>query len=190
LKVGEGRLRNKSVNWAAGDLLIQLVGALNPLAKSEDTTLLTCAAARFVINEGLATTDKGIGVRTAKVDVIGSGTIDLRTETLNLGIRPRARDGVGLSLSTPLAGLTRIRGTLAKPSVGIDAEGTMRTAATVGAGVATGGLSVLGELLFDKVTSSDPCQAALGQSGATQSQQKDGTQKQSKDGFLQGIFGR
>ncbi len=124
---------------------------------------MSCAAVRFVLNDGLASAEDGIALRTDKVDVIGSGTVNLRDEALDLGIRPRARGGVGLSITTPLAGLVRVSGTLAKPSMGIDAVGTLKTAASIGAGVATGGLSTLGELLVDKVVAdSDPCRTALG----------------------------
>ena len=70
---------------------------------------------------------------------------------------------MALSITTPLAGLVRVSGTQAKPSMGIDAVGTLKTAASIGAGVATGGLSTLGELLVDKVVAgSDPCRTALG----------------------------
>lgn len=191
LSVGEGRLQNKAMDWAAGDLLFQVLGAINPLAKSEDSTQMTCAAVRFVIRDGVATTDKGLAMRTAKVDVVGSGTVDLRSEQLDLGIKPRPRGGVGLSLSSPLAGLVRVNGTLAKPSMGIDAGGTLKTAASVGAGVATGGLSTLGELLLDKVAADDdPCRTALGQAQQAQAKPKAEPQKSQSGNLLQGIFGR
>jgi hypothetical protein len=188
LSVGEGKIQNKAMNWAAGDLFSQVLGALNPLAKSEDTTSLSCAAARFTIREGIATADKGIAMRTDKIDVVGSGTVDLRSETLDMGISPRPRQGVGLSLSGPLAGMTRLRGTFSNPSIGIDSEGTLRSAASMGAAAATGGLSLLGELMVDKISAdSDPCRTALGQAPA---QQKGKTQKQKEGGLFQGMFGR
>jgi len=183
LSVGEGKIQNKAMNWAVGDLFSQVMSALNPLAKSEDTTSMSCAAVRFTIHEGIATADKGIAMRTDKIDVVGSGTVDLRSETLDLGIHPRARQGVGLSL----AGMTRLRGTFSDPSIGIDSEGTLRSAASMGAAAATGGLSLLGELMVDKVSAdSDPCRTALGQAPA---QQKGRTQKTKGGGLLQGMFG-
>jgi hypothetical protein len=191
ISVGEGRLQNKAVDFAAGDLIFQVLGAINPFVKSEDTTQMTCAAVRLVLRDGVATADKGIAMRTSKVDVVGSGTIDLRSEGLDLFIKPRARGGVGLSLSSPLAGLVKVGGTLNKPSMGIDTAGTLRTAASVGAGVATGGLSVLGELLLDKATiDEDPCRTALGQAQQGQSKQKAEPQRQSPGKLLQGLFGR
>jgi len=194
LSVGEGKMQNKAMNWAAGDLLFQVLGALNPMAKNEDTTSLSCAAARFTILDGIATADKGIAARTDKIDVVGSGTVDLRSENLDLGIRPTPREGVGLSLSSPIAGMTRIRGTLAHPAIGIDAEGSLRTAASVGAAAATGGLSLLGEKLVDKFSAdADPCRTALGLSQATKKetpQQKNQPQKQKSGSLFQGMFGR
>lgn len=198
VSVGEGRLHNKTVNWAGADLTFQLLGALNPLGKQDDTTQLSCAVARFVIKDGIATAANGIAVETAKVNVVGAGTVDLRTEALDLGIAPRARDGIGLSLSSPLAGMTRIRGTLANPSIGIDEMGTMRTAASVGAAVATGGLSLLGEFLVDKITAdTSPCRTALGQAAPGRpaakakkaATKKTGTKKDGTSPF-EGLFGR
>lgn len=191
VNTGEGRLQNRTIDVAGGDLVVQLLGALNPFSKSEDTTLMSCAAVRLTLRNGTATADKGIAMRTSKVDVIGSGTIDLRSERLDLYFKPRARSGVGLSLSSTLASLVKVGGTLSKPSIGIDTAGTLRTAASVGAGVATGGLSVLGEMLLDKTAADeDPCRTALGLPQQGQSPQRKEPQKKGAGSLLQGIFGR
>ncbi|MDR2549322.1 MAG: AsmA family protein [Desulfobulbus sp.] len=193
VSVGEGRLRNKAVDVAAGDLLFQVLGAINPFAKKEDATQMECAAVRFVIRDGVATADKGIALRTGQVDVVGSGTVDLRSEKLDLGIKPQPRGGVGLSLTTPLAGLVRVGGTIAKPSIGIDAAGTLKTAASVGAGLATGGLSTVGEMLIDKASAdADPCRTALGQApqGQGKSKTESRPKQESPGNLLKGMFGR
>ncbi|MCL2790306.1 MAG: AsmA family protein [Desulfobulbus sp.] len=197
VSVGEGRLRSKALDMAAGDLLVQVLGAINPFAKGEDTTQMVCAAARFVIRDGVATADKGIALRTSQVDVVGSGTVDLRSEKLDLGVKPKTRSGVGISLTAPLAGLVKVSGTMAKPSIGIDAVGTLKTAASVGAGIATGGLSTVGEMLIDKATGDDdPCRTALGQSPQGQNKTKtesksnqESQQKGGPGGLLKGVFG-
>ena len=198
VSVGEGRLRNKALDMAAGDLLFQVLGAVNPFAKTEDTTQMVCAAVRFVIRDGVATADKGIALRTNQVDVVGSGTVNLRSEQLDLGIVPRPRSGVGLSLTTPLAGLVKIGGTITKPSLGMDTAGTLKTAASVGAGIATGGLSTVGEMLIDKVTADeDPCRTALGQPQQGQGKAKNEPQPKQKNqqkdragALIKGMFGR
>ena len=191
LSIGEGRLRNKALDRAAGDLLVQVLGTLNPFAKSEDSSQLVCAAARFVIRDGIATADNGVAMRTAQVDVMGTGTVNLRSEEIDLALKPRARGGTGLSLTTPLAGLVKVGGTIANPTVGIDKTGALKTAASVGAGFATGGLSTLGELLFDKVTADDdPCRTALGLPQQTKASQKTERSPKKSGGLLQGLFGK
>lgn len=167
VSVGEGRLRNSAMDWAGGDLLVQLVGVLNPLSRTEEATPMSCAALRFVVKDGLATAERGIAVETAKVNVVGTGTVDLRDEHLDLGITPRARDGIGLSLTAPLVGMARVRGTLAEPALSLDELGAVRTAVSAGAAVATSGLSLVGEALFDRLTAdSNPCRTALGTAAA------------------------
>jgi uncharacterized protein involved in outer membrane biogenesis len=191
LSVGQGRLRNKTLDAAAGDLVTQVLGALNPFAKAEDSSHLVCAAARFVFRDGMATADNGVAMRTSQVDVMGSGTINLRTEGIDMAIKPRARGATGLSLTTPLAGLIKIEGTIAHPSVGIDTAGTLKSAASVGAGIATGGLSTLGEVLFDKVTADDdPCSTALRSPQPAKTPAKTEQSPKKSGGLLQGLFGK
>jgi hypothetical protein len=150
--------------------------------------------ARFTVKDGIATADRGIAVETAKVNVVGAGTVNLRDEQLDLAVTPRARDGLGLSLSTPLAGMTRVRGTLAEPALSLDELGTARAAASVGAAVATAGLSLVGEALFDRLTGdSSPCRTALGAAPAKPADKKKPGKKGKKaaePGLLDGLFGR
>jgi AsmA family protein len=191
LSVGQGRLRSKTLDTAAGDLLVQVLGALNPFAKAEDSSQLVCAAARFVLKDGIATADNGLAMRTSQVDVMGSGTVNLRTEGIDVAIKPRARGATGLSLTTPLAGLIKVEGTIAHPSVVIDTAGTFKTAASVGAGIATGGLTTLGEILFDKVTADDdPCSTALRAPQPAKTPTKTEPSPKKSGGLLQGIFGK
>ncbi|MGE5503648.1 MAG: AsmA family protein [Actinomycetota bacterium] len=178
--VGEARLRGTAIDRAGADTATQLVGALDPFSSGNDATQVKCAAARLTVHDGVATADRGLAVETARTDVVGAGTIDLRNEALDLAVRPRPREGLGLSLGGKVAGVTRIRGTLAEPKVGIDELGAARAAASVGAAVATGGLSLLGELLLDKATADPhPCLTALGKAP-----------RRATRGLLDGIFGR
>jgi len=171
--------------------LVQVLGALNPFAKAEDSSHLVCAAARFVLRDGIATADNGIAMRTSQVDVMGSGTVNLRTEGIDMAIKPRARGATGLSLTTPLAGMVKVEGTIARPSVGIDTAGTLKSAASVGAGIATGGLTTLGEVLFDKVTADDdPCRTVLGTQQPAKTPTKTERSPKKSGGLLQGLFGK
>lgn len=152
--VGDGRLRNGAIDWPGGGALVQLVGVLNPASQGEETTPLSCAAMRFVVKDGVAVADRGIAVETGKVNVVGAGMIDLREERLDLGLTPRVRDGGG-ALSAPLAGMARLRGSLAEPALGLEPLGGVRLAADTGPSP--------GDALLERLGSdSTPCRTALG----------------------------
>ena len=107
-----------------------------------------------------ATTDKGIAAQTGKMNLIGSGVINLKTEELEIQIHPKAREGLGIGAGT-LAQLVRVGGTLAEPKPEPDPVGVLKTGASIGAAVFTSGLSLLAEGLFRHVTADkSPCVTA------------------------------
>lgn len=162
VKTGKGHISNSAMNTASTDVLVGTMSLLNPGAKKEEGSTLECAAINFNIKDGIATADKGIGILTNQMNIIGSGTVNLKTEELDIGITPKAREGLGISLSQ-LAELVRLGGTLANPTPKTDTKAALMTGLSAGAAVATGGLSILAQGLFDKSGSDiNPCDTALG----------------------------
>jgi uncharacterized protein involved in outer membrane biogenesis len=160
-KIGKGELKDSKTKAAGADLF----SMLNPSGTREGT-LIECGVINFNIKDGIATADKGIAIVTNKMDVVGSGTIDLKTEKLDIGVTPHAREGVGISVGQ-LAELVRLRGTLANLKAGVDTMAALKAGAGAGAALATGGLSILAQGLFDRSTADeDPCATALGQKPA------------------------
>jgi AsmA family protein len=143
--------------------LDRLLEAINPFRGVDATTDLRCAVVRLPLKDGVATIDRSIAVETSKVGATASGTLDFRTETLDLSIKPQIRQGVAIAVPQ-VAELVHFRGPLRSPSVGIDATATAETVARLGAAVYTGGLSILGESLYAKAQGDPgaPCQIALG----------------------------
>lgn len=161
-KMGKGELKDSKTKAAGTDLF----SMLNPTATTREGTLVECGVINFKIKDGIATADKGIAIAANTMNVIGSGTIDLKTEKLDIGITPQAREGTGISVGQ-LAELVRVQGTLANPKPGVDTKAALKAGVSAGAAVATGGLSILAQGLFDKSTADeDPCATALGQKPA------------------------
>jgi uncharacterized protein involved in outer membrane biogenesis len=161
-KVGKGELKDSKTKAVGTDLF----SMLNPTAATREGTLIECGVINFKIKDGIATADKGIAVAANTMNVIGSGTINLKTEELDIGITPQARKGAGISVGQ-LAELVRIKGTLANPKPGVDAMAALKAGAGAGAAIATGGLSILAQGLYDRSTADeDPCATALGQKPA------------------------
>jgi hypothetical protein len=161
--VGEARTRARAIDYGS-DVLTKLADAINPFRKTDPEVQLQCAAIRLAIAEGVARSDRGMGAETNKISVLSSGTIDLGNEVMDINVRPRVKEGIGLG-GASLAKMVRVTGSLRDPQLGLDFGGVVGTTASIAAGVATGGLSLLGEKLFDAATAQDACQVALGSAG-------------------------
>lgn len=159
--VGPGQIHNSAIKRIGADALMQLVRTFDPTDKSDQVTSMQCGVIRFDVDKGIAKTDGGVAAETKRMNVIGSGTIDLRTEAIDLVLRARPRDGVGLSAGS-LGNVVRVGGTLASPQTRMDAVGALKTGASVGAAVATSGISLLVQGLFNRVIADNsPCKTAL-----------------------------
>tara|TARA_R110001583_G_scaffold171120_2_gene324615 strand:- start:12439 stop:14460 length:2022 start_codon:yes stop_codon:yes gene_type:complete len=166
-KVGKGVITDSITGALGADVLTELVSLLNPFSQSSGNTQLQCAVVNFDIKGGMAVTDKGIAMSTNQMNIIGSGLINLKTEGLDIGIKPEAKEGLGINAGK-LASFVRVGGTLAKPQATTDLTGALSTGLSVSTAFATGGLSLLAEGLFDRVTAdADPCATAWGQKTAT-----------------------
>lgn len=163
IKTGKGNISNAVLKIAGADILTSTLSMLSPGSKESDGSILECAVVNFDIKDGIAVADKGIAMSTNHLNIIGSGNINLKTEQLDIGITPKAKEGIGLSLDQ-LAGLVRLGGTLANPAVKADTEAALKTGLSAGAAVATGGLSLLAQGLLSGGSSDDvnPCEIALG----------------------------
>ncbi|MEM1412176.1 MAG: AsmA-like C-terminal region-containing protein, partial [Pseudomonadota bacterium] len=118
-------------------------------------TTLGCFAGRIVIENGVLRTEPIAALRTDRVLVLSSGTIDLNTERLDVGFEVIPSRLLGVNLAELANSLLRIGGTLASPTAAVDPTGTLVYG---GAAAATGGLSILAKGLFDRLRrSTAPC---------------------------------
>jgi hypothetical protein len=163
IEIGEARIKAREINYG-GDALTRVFEAINPFRKTDPEVRLQCLVVRLPINEGVARSDRGAGAETDKMSVLSSGTVDLGKEVLDVNLRPRVKEGIGLG-GAQLARLVRVTGPLADPKLGLDFGGVVGTTASIAAGVATGGLSLLGEKLLSAATAENACKVALGPAG-------------------------
>lgn len=160
-KVAETDVEGSALNVLSFDFLTELITKLNPLAKPSKGSHIVCSVVNFTIKDGVANSDKGIAVMTDKLNIIGSGNINLQTEEIDITIKPEPRKGIGISLSQ-LAGLVSVGGTLAKPAINVNKVEALGAGVAAGAAVATGGLSVIAKGLLNRTFSDrNPCETAL-----------------------------
>ena len=163
IKTGQGRITAQALESDAANALLNTLTLFNPNAGRQDASALECAVINFAIKDGIAVADNGIGIATGKINVLGAGNINLKTEALDLGITPRAKAGAGLSAGQ-LAGLVRLGGTLAAPRAKTDTEAALTAGIKAGSAVAGGGWSALARGLLggDTGAGQNPCDIALG----------------------------
>ena len=160
--MGKGRLDGRTL-YLGTNLLTEFFKLANPFSKDEPYTELECAVVRLPVQDGIVTVDRSIALELSNVNIVASGIIDLRNETIELRARMQARKGLGLS--TEVANMFEIQGTLGAPSLGVSGEGALRSGVSVGVAVGTVGLSLLAERLM--LADSHPCRTALGSSPAS-----------------------
>jgi uncharacterized protein involved in outer membrane biogenesis len=155
---GEGRVNNNSMNFLLSDVLYELFQTINPFSRSESTTQLNCSVFIADFEKGTANI-QALVIQTDKLNIVSAGTVELKTERINIGFSTRPRKGLGISASMITNPLIRLGGTMSRPAIALDAGGA--TVAT-GAAVATGGLSILAKGFWDRFLSArDPCGQAL-----------------------------
>ena len=133
LAVDEGRIGSRLIDLTAQDI----VGWL--FARGADTRLV-CAASLIAFAAGNGTVE-GLVLKTDNIQLIGTGSIDLHNETLDLAFAPRPRANRLLRRGTPFT----VQGPLDGPSVAVgSAIGVARRAVIE---TLTLPLSVLGALV-------------------------------------------
>jgi hypothetical protein len=124
--MGRGRVGNKYIDLLGSDLGSGVFRLVNPFEKEKPYTSINCFVGAFIIKNGLARVGTLV-LNTQHMVVVGEGDIDLRTERLNLSLKPVPKEGVGASmigkLGMSVSELTRplkMGGTLARPRLTID----------------------------------------------------------------------
>lgn len=162
LVLEEARITNESVSLAEADLAKRMFHALNPFTSSKNYTDVRCAVLAATAENGLVVADNGIAAETGEFFVLGSGRLNLKTEEIDVAIKPEGRRDLGINLGE-FASMVRLRGSLAEPELGLDRLETLKEAASIGAAIATYGLSFLAQRLIRRATGEGkPCQIALG----------------------------
>jgi hypothetical protein len=150
--VGPHRIHNFDVNLQGG-LVLRMFALANPFQKSDPDTDVKCFAALVPVRNGIFTSERNIAIETAKYNVVASGTVNLRTERIDIAVTPVVRSEAGT--------IVRVGGTLAAPSFGLDAAGAARSAASLGAAVVAPAWLIADSLIKKTVSDPNPCITAF-----------------------------
>jgi hypothetical protein len=143
----------------AGDFVVTVLDSMNPLRKKSTNTVLECAVAYLPISNGQINIANSVGMETDRLNVVVAGSLNLKSETVNLTIDPQEKSGITTGLG--LAGLVKIGGTLSNPRAVLNQAGVVDSAVSIGLGFLTGGASILAENARSMTSKGHPCRDAL-----------------------------
>ncbi|GGO76182.1 hypothetical protein GCM10011348_02780 [Marinobacterium nitratireducens] len=158
--VGEGRLSKAvSAKLPLGDVIYTLLGAILPQEQIGDQSRLECAVMQFDIAEGVATSSKGLALRTGQLNVLGGGAVNLRSGKIQFRFKTAPRRGLGIGFLGVADRLFDVTGTLQKPTAALSMERTVTFGAMTWA---TSGLNILASSILSRLSaSSNPCEMVL-----------------------------
>jgi len=158
---GRGNIHSSAFEWIAKDL----IWALIPKGGESGVADLTCFIGEVDFNRGVGKI-AALALVTSEMRTSGSGTINLRDETINMRLNPRPNDPGLLSLATPV----NVSGSLSSPSVLPDTGALLGDlVVAVGAGALTGGIGALLPLVSAEHFDADEASACLEVVGAGKS---------------------
>ena len=180
----ESELPVEYLNLVGADLTTSLMKMVNPFGKKIERAQINCAVSDFNIKDGLAKSDV-LMIDDPDKTLLGTGSINLKTEALDFGIHTQPKEGIGTKetgkVSLSLSALLKpfeLGGTLANPSLGISPERTVKT--VVSALLGPGSFASL----FISVSSGkeNPCAEALkiAGEGTPKTPVKSGKEKEQK----------
>ena len=165
----KGRIGKSLMNVLGGDTVVGLLNLIHPASGSEAYTDINCCVVRFDVRRGIAETT-ALVLDTEQVTLVGAGKVDLRTEAIDLALKPTPKQGLSagkfgkLSMSLgELAKPFKLTGTLAQPSLAIDPTQTaLALGKAIGGAALFGPLGIAAALASGDVGSDEnPCAAAL-----------------------------
>jgi hypothetical protein len=113
------------------------------------------------IADGVIHLDPGFVLRSIKRDIGAVGTIDLRSERVDVQMHSVPREGLGVSAAGIVRTFVKVGGTLLRPAIVLD---TPKALVSGTAAVATGGLSLVATTLLDRLlTAANPCETLINQ---------------------------
>src|SRR5688572_2819917 len=153
-------------------MALQLWDAVRVKLKGDEEIAIRCVIADFGVKGGVAQTNAFV-FDTAVVNVGGNGTVNLKTEEMNLTLKPEPKDRSIGSLRTPL----HIKGTFGQPDIGPDmGKLVARGAGTLAMGILNPLLAIL-PLLEEGKGKDSNCGALIAQATKSGKQKPSATAK-------------
>ena len=177
--VDKSEIKTGRLEWLASNIFTKILQLLKVDTNKNTNMDVACAVVRADFGKGQATFPSGIVFNGSKLQVVGSGSINLVNDKINFTIAPTLNKLADGNIAQALASFVKLEGTLEKPKVGIDTRSALTT--IVGT-VASGGAYLGSEILLNG--SDSPCYTALaGTTYASRFPKPSGVKAATKDAY-------
>lgn len=174
IQAGPGEFLNS--NKGLSNVFTSILTGIISFDKNSLGTNFTCAIINLKVQDGIAKATNGIGIEAASVNVLGSGSLDLRNGRINFSINPQNILSTKIDLSNfSMAQMMKITGTITNPKITFDTTSLISAGESIatelatklpGIGLPTGLTSIItSQLVTTTTTTTDkvsPCKKALG----------------------------
>ena len=177
--VDKSEIKTGRLEWLASNIFTKVLQLLKVDTNKNTNMDVACAVVRADFGKGQATFPSGIVFNGSKLQVVGSGSINLVNDKIDFTIAPTLNKLADGNIAQALASFVKLEGTLEKPKVGIDTRSALTT--IVGT-VASGGAYLGSEILLNG--SDSPCYTALaGTAYASRFPKPSGVKAATKDAY-------
>ncbi len=123
--VNVAKLARAASSFKAGINPTAVTSAINSARGTDEVTDFSSFLSEFQMNNGVMTVPT-INMSSPVLNMVGSGTINLAQQTLNLRLQPRASLNTDGSGGSGIAIPMQITGTFSDPKIGIDVQALLR----------------------------------------------------------------
>jgi hypothetical protein len=153
-----GKVDNDENLNSEGHLLARLITTISPSEARRDTINIGCFAAVGEVKNGLIALDPGVVLQSDRLKIFIDGSINLKTEGLDVRLYSRTRRLVDLSAGELIVPFVKIGGTMAKPVISLTNPSSLLSS---GAAVLSGGLTIFARKALDQLKGDKPCERFL-----------------------------
>ncbi len=169
IAMSDGRADSKYLELLEKYLGSGVLGMLNPFQQKRKYTQINWFVNHITIKHALA--DVKILIDTDQTSIFSAGDVNLKTESLDLGIKPTPKKGAlpaNISFSfKEFSQPFRLGGTLANPHLAIDPGRTAFVIGKMAGALALGPIGIAAFFADVSVGKQDPCAVALGVTAKT-----------------------
>jgi uncharacterized protein involved in outer membrane biogenesis len=188
IAMSDGRAASEYLELLEKYLGSGILGMINPFQENREYTPVNCFVNQIEIKDGLA--DVKLLLDTDRTSLFGAGDVNLKTEGLDLGIKPTPKKGAmpaRISFSfKELSQPFRLGGTLAHPQLAIDPGRTAFVIGKLAGAVALGPVGIAAFFADVSVGKQDACAVALG----TTTIEAEKKEEKKSGGFFRRLFGK